>query len=209
MLSVWGMFPYSEPDWKSPSVSFCSSLLNIHFTTYTRHQTIITQHITENPLTVCLGHSFIIFHPCCSAECWTTLNGNTSSKFVFLFFFILCLPWNSEITVKDFSKQRVLHIELMQWNMGRHTKPRTKFGSKHWELSLHKKKTLQKDNVLGILYVTEALHYSTLQPAFGCHGFVHLIILAFSYFGFIFLQQVLQPERPKKRKCFLICHFCA
>ena len=46
-LSVWGMFPHSEPDWKTPSGTFSQQFGNIHFTTtHTRIQTVITRHIT-------------------------------------------------------------------------------------------------------------------------------------------------------------------
>lgn len=106
------------------------------------------------------------FCPCCCADCWAILKRNAFS----IFFFFPAMT----STVNGFPKQCVPHIELIRWNMGRHTKLRTKSGSKKWELSLEKKKILQLeayDNVL--------CHWGASWPEFGCHGFT------FDYAGFL------------------------
>lgn len=112
-----------------------------------------------------------------------------------LFQFFFSFSWNPAMTsaVNGFPKQCVPHIELIRWNMGRHTKLRTKSGSKKWELSLEKKKILQLeayDNVL--------CHWGASRPEFGCHGFT------FDYAGFLIFWldllslQVHQPEQQKR-----------
>lgn len=104
---------------------------------------------------------------------WVTHFGYISQHFLFL---CISSPFISDLP-RIFT-EIAPNIEVMQWNMGRNTKLRTKFGRKLFELSVHQKIGLQQarhDNVIAAPY---SLHLVVMV-------FVHLIMWPFKYFQFI------------------------
>lgn len=116
-------------------------------------------------------------------------------------FFIFFPPWNSEITVKDFSKQCVLHIGLMQWNMGRDTRVRTKSGSHHWALSLHKKRLCNKRHMIMYYVFCMSLKHTTAHVRL---SWFH----TFDYVAFFKIWIYFHTSPPAWMTKNMICQCC-
>lgn len=146
-------------DSKSPSGTFLQQFL--FFFQYSLHEhphTPSNRHNTAHHL---------------EPHLWVTHFGYISQHFLFL-----CISASFMSDLPRIFTEIALNIEVMQWNMGRKTKLRTKFGRKLLELSVHQKIGLQRarhDNVTAAPY---SLHLVVMV-------FVHLIMWPFKYFRFI------------------------
>lgn len=159
MLSLWGMFLHLGLTQSPHQALFCSSFY--FFFQYSLHEhphTPSNRHNTAHHL---------------EPHLWVTHFGYILQHFLFL---CISSPFISDLP-RIFT-EIAPNIEVMQWNMGRNTKLRTKFGRKLLELIVHQKTGLQRarhDNVIAAPY---SLHLVVMV-------FVHLIMWPFKYFRFI------------------------